>query len=228
MHYSRQLDRWFTKFSALFKLNPHIGEFPRRGPQLHYQFGKLYLGHQVFKGLDGQPIGASFVAAACMAHDAAVAIFEMLLQEDQQLGQNLVGMPHYFHIMIAFAGHFLLEVTKTYTLQLSIIPDRIFSLIRRVLALFQSTPGLAQHPICRMTPGLNRKLLDCIAGLYPMQGGSQGPSFSALDYDPRLVGLQQQQQPFSFQTESLVTAVDDFLLTDFGEGNFSDMMPNVV
>ncbi|PLB49639.1 hypothetical protein P170DRAFT_475933 [Aspergillus steynii IBT 23096] len=225
MHYSRQLDKWFTKFSVLFKPDPHIGEFPRRGLQLHYQFGKLYLGHQVFKGLDGQPIPASFVVAACMAHDAAVAIFEMLLQEEQQLQQNLVGMPHYFHIMIAFAGHFLLEVTKTYALQLSILPDRIFSLIRRVLALFQTTPGLAQHPISRMTPGLHRKLSDCIASLYPLQNSSQDPSVS-LDYDPRVVGMP--QQPFSFQAESLVTAVDDFLLTDFGEGSFSEMMPTRV
>ncbi|KAK1150042.1 hypothetical protein N8T08_003600 [Aspergillus melleus] len=225
-HYSRQLDKWFTKFSVLFKPDPHIGEFPRRGLQLHYHFGKLYLGHQVFKGLDGQPIPPSFVAAACMAHDAAVAIFEMLLQEEQQLQQNLVGMPHYFHIMIAFAGHFLLEVTKTYALQLSIIPDHVFGLIRRVLALFRGTPCLAQHPICRMTPGLNRKLLDCIASLCPMQSAQD--TVSTLDYGPRLTAIQHQQQPFSFQTESLVTAVDDFLLTDFGEGAFSDMMPTVV
>lgn len=27
IHYSRQLDRWFTKFSALFKPDPHIGEY---------------------------------------------------------------------------------------------------------------------------------------------------------------------------------------------------------
>ncbi|KAI9043565.1 Zn(II)2Cys6 transcription factor [Aspergillus affinis] len=227
IYYSRRLDKWFTKFSVLFKPYHHIGDFPRCGLQLHYQFGKLYLGHQVFKGLDGQPIPPSFVAAACMAHDAAVAIFEMVLQEEQQLQQSLVGMPHYFHIMVAFAGHFLLEVTKTYALQLSIIPDRVFSLIRRVLDLFRSMPCLAQHPICRMTPGLNRKLPDCIKSLHPMQSGQD--TVSSLDYEPRLTGIQpQQQQPFSFQTESLVTAVDNFLLTDFGDGSFSELMPTVV
>jgi hypothetical protein len=48
-NYSRQLDRWFAKFSALFQPNAYIGDFPRKRLELHYQFGKLYLGHHVFK-----------------------------------------------------------------------------------------------------------------------------------------------------------------------------------
>lgn len=55
--------------------------------------------HQVFKGLNGGPIPSHFINAASMAHEAVVAIFEMILHEEN-LQRSLLGMPHYFHIMI--------------------------------------------------------------------------------------------------------------------------------
>ncbi|KAJ5088624.1 hypothetical protein N7456_012240 [Penicillium angulare] len=229
IHYSRQLDRWFNKFSAIFKPDPYIGDFPKRGLQLHYHFGKLYLGHQVFKGLNGEAIPPHFITAADMAHEAAVAIFEMILHEEN-LQYSLVGMPHYFHIMIAFAGHFLLEVSKNYYTQLSINPAHDFELIRKVLELFQATPSVQQHPICRMTPGLTRKLHECVASL--RRDGEQAvPSLSplnALVYQSQ--GMDRPIHPvpssFTFPDESLVTPVDDFLLQDFGEFTFPGMMSN--
>ena len=226
IHYSRQLDRWFTKFSALFKPDPYIGDFPKRGLQLHYHFGKLYLGHQVFKGLNGEMIPPHFLTAAGMAHEAAVAIFEMILHEDLQ--KSLIGMPHYFHIMIAFAGHFLLEVTQNYHTQLSIAPNQNFELIQKVLELFQDIPAVQQHPICRMTPGLTRKLRECVGtlqgdGRHAFQPlGQNGP----MDYPANSLQLQPASGGFSFSEESLVTSADDFLLADFGEFTFPGMMSN--
>lgn len=229
-HYSRQLDRWFAKFFAIFKPDPNIGDFPKCGLQLHYHFGKLYLGHQVFKGLNGERIPPHFLNAANMAHDAAVAIFEMILHQDQ-LQRSLVGMPHYFHIMIAFAGYFLLEVTKNYHAQLSIDPNQDFELIGKVLGLFQQTPSVQQHPICRMTPGLTRKLHECIASL--QENGEEiitslAASIGPVDYS--MHNMQGSMQPptgsFSLTGDSFVTSVDDFLLADFGEFTFSGMMSN--
>jgi hypothetical protein len=92
-NYSRQLDRWFSKFSALFQPNPQIAEFPRKGLELHYQFSKLYLGHHVFRNLQGQPIPSHSLTAAIMAHDAAVTIFDMILTDATRQG-ILVGVPH--------------------------------------------------------------------------------------------------------------------------------------
>ncbi|OQD84945.1 hypothetical protein PENANT_c011G06119 [Penicillium antarcticum] len=222
-HYSRQLDRWFTKFSALFKPDPRIGDFPKRGLQLHYHFGKLYLGHQVFKGLNGETIPPYFLTAASMAHEAAVAIFEMILHEDLQ--KSHIGMPHYFHIMIAFAGHFLLEITQNYYLQLSFAPGQNFELIQKVLELFQDTPAVQQHPICRMTPGLTRKLRECVGVLH---GNGQLVSSSighSMDYTHNPAHMPP-PSPFSFPGESLVTPVDDFLLAEFGQFTFPGMMSN--
>jgi hypothetical protein len=227
IHYSRQLDRWFTKFSALFKPDPYIGDFPKHGLQLHYNFGKLYLGHQVFKGLNGETIPPHFLTAASMAHEAAAAIFEMILHEDLQ--QNLIGMPHYFHIMIAFAGHFLLEVTQNYHAQLSIAPSQNFELIQKVLELFQNIPAVQQHPICRMTPGLTRKLRECI-GILQGDGGHLlhplGLSAVSVDYNANSLQMQPPAGSFSFPGGSLVTPADEFLLADFGEFTFPGMMSN--
>lgn len=158
-NFSKQLDRWYARFSKLFKPNPHIGDFPVKGLQLHYQFSKLYLGHHVFKGLKGEAVPAYFFQSACMARDAAIEIFEMIFR-DQELQQSLVGMPHYFHIMIAFAGHFLLEISNKYHEQLSIDLQQTFDLLGKVLTLFQNLACIPQHPIARMTGGLARKLLD--------------------------------------------------------------------
>ena len=219
-YYSRQLDKWFTRFSTMFKPDPHIGDFPRRGLQLHYQFSKLYLGHQVFKGLQGEAIPPPFMAAASMAHDAAISIFEMLLYEEV-LQANLVGMPHYFHIMLAFAGHFLLEITKSYATQLGIVPEENLMLIRKILTLFQNTPCVAQHPICRMTPGLNKKLADCAAitspGILsrdPATGASTTADVGSLP-------------SFVFPGDPLLGSVDDVFLTDFGEFTFPGMMNTI-
>ncbi|KAJ5535782.1 hypothetical protein N7513_008968 [Penicillium frequentans] len=228
IHYSRQLDRWFNKFSAIFKPDPYIGDFPKSGLQLHYHFGKLYLGHQVFKGLNGEAIPPHFLTAASMAHEAAVAIFEMILHEEN-IQHSLVGMPHYFHIMIAFAGHFLLEVTKNYHTQLSIAPSQDFDLIRKVLGLFQAIPSVQQHPICRMTPGLTRKLHECVASLQ-RDGEVILPPLpmpnEAMGYQENLEGELHATGSFPFPGESLVTPVDDFMLADFGEFTFPGMMSN--
>jgi hypothetical protein len=158
-NFSKQLDRWFARYSKLFKPNPYIGDFPMRGLEMHYQFSKLYLGHHVFKGLKGDVVPSYFLPSAFIARDAAVEIFDMILR-DQELQQSLVGMPHYFHIMIAFAGHFLLEISTSYHEQLSIEVKQIFDLIGNVLSLFQQLACIPQHPIARMTGGLARKLRD--------------------------------------------------------------------
>lgn len=222
-YYSRQLDKWFTRFSALFKPDQYVGDFPRRGLQLHFQFSKLYLGHQVFKGLQGDAIPPPFMPAASMAHDAAISIFEMILYEEV-LQASLVGMPHYFLIMLAFAGHFLIEVTKTYSVQLGIVPEENLVLIRKVLTLFQNIPCVTQHPICRMTPGLNKKLMDCAASL-----STTSPEILSTNPDPvenraTGVGAAGDLSSFIFPGDPLVGSMDDVLLTDFGEFTFPEML----
>ncbi|RJE22362.1 Transcription factor [Aspergillus sclerotialis] len=229
MSFSRQLDKWFNRFSALFTTNAYIGEFPRRGLQLHYQFGKLYLGHQVFKGLHGQAIPAHLLTAAGMAHEAATAIFEKFLIEPE-LQQDLVGMPHYFHIMIAFAGHFLLEIWRNYHQQLSFKLENEFTLMDTVLTLFRNTPCIPQHPVSRMTGGLTRKMLDCAESLGMQNAINKGPGLSmpcstGMSQNSQTVNIQAAcQPPLGMVTEDLMQLPpEELFLSDLGEFNFPDL-----
>ena len=226
--YSRQLDKWFAKFSALFITNAYIGDFPRKGLELHYQFGKLYLGHQVFKGLHGNLIPMHFVSAANMAHDAAVGIYEMIVK-DHQLKDSLVGMPHYFHIMIAFAGHLLLEICHNHHEQLSINVQEEFHMIGAVLDLFRNQNCIPQHPIRRMASGLSRKLSSCAVSLginrlsddhqttqnaYIATTGGQGFTNATQNFG---------KDPVQLPVDSTAPQMDDFLFGDIGEFTFPDL-----
>ncbi|OJJ68898.1 hypothetical protein ASPBRDRAFT_132502 [Aspergillus brasiliensis CBS 101740] len=216
-NYSRQLDRWFTRFSALFVTNAHIGDFPRRGLELHYQFGKLYLGHQVFKGLRGNPIPVHFLSAAHMAHEATVTIFEMILN-DPKMSENLVGMPHYFHVMIAFAGHLLLEICHNHHVQLNIDLSGELHLISAVLGVFRKIDCITYHPLRRMAPGLNRKLSETVTmlGLDIQHAGITGGP------DPSVQPLESMHDIFPLGSSE--PPVDDFLFTDMGESTFPDLV----
>ena len=126
---------------------------------MHFQFGQLYLGQHVFRGLKDDPIPLHFLSQANLAYQAATSIFEMIL-DDPKLQESLIGVPHYFHIMIAFGGCFLLELCAKHTEQLMINVDSSLQLLDKVLAALGAMPSIPQHPIRRLTTGLRRKLVE--------------------------------------------------------------------
>ncbi|KAI7212794.1 cytochrome b2 [Hortaea werneckii] len=230
-HFSRELDQWYNRFSPLFEADPHIGGFPLAGLKLHHQFGRLYLGHHVLRGLQKtDPIPLHFQQAALTAREAAGTIFSMILDNDA-LRANIVGMPHYFHIMISFAGHFSLDVCMKFSEQLGVNVHDEFTRISSVLAFFAHTDVVAQHPLARVTTGLMRKLSDCSAAL-GMEGVLTGSPFSRLEgqyaaaRDFGLASTSEAQQPgllpgttTPFDWQALPT---DFLYTDFADFDFAD------
>lgn len=222
--FSRRLDKWHGKFVALFRPNNAIGGFPAKGLQLHFHFGKLHLGHHVFQGLGGELLPTPFIPAAIMAHDSALSIFEMIAK-DEQLQNDLIGTPHYFHIMIAFAGHFLLEVCNKYSEQLTLDLNSDLSLIRNVLSLFEKLSCVPQHPIRRMTPGLGSKLFDCATKMNILL-----PAPLELQMQTYMPGLEQQQHTSfpgaygDFHFQNLPTGhMDDIFMANVGEFQFPDM-----
>lgn len=231
MMFSRQLDKWFNRFSAIFKPNPQIGGFPAKGLRLHYQFGKLNLGHHVFQGLHGEPVPDVFVAVAIMAHDAAIAIFDMILA-DEQLQSDLVGIPHYFHIMIAFAGHFLLEVCHKYHVQLSLNLHEDLGLINRVLMLFENIRCHPQHPLRRMTPGLGQKLYESAAALNIQldfgYGNLAGSTMNANFAAQSQVTQSMQFANLNDKWQYAPTQMDDMAFGSYGEFEFPNMSLNFI
>ncbi|RDW58887.1 hypothetical protein BP6252_13363 [Coleophoma cylindrospora] len=162
--FSQQLDKWLAQWSTALRANDFIGEFPSKGVLLHYHFGKLHLYAHVFRGLKNEngidAIPAHFKDAASTAVTAAVNILELLLQ-DADLRKSLVGVPHYFHTMIAFAGVVLLKVSAKYHEQLSIDLEAIFTLTSSVISLFRSTACSRYHLVHWMATGLEKMLQNC-------------------------------------------------------------------
>jgi hypothetical protein len=143
--------------------NPHIGNFPHIGLTLHYHFAKLYLGHHVFRGLNHGPIPPYFLPAALMAHNAANSIFELVLEESV-LKDSMVGIPFYFHIMMSFAGQFMLSCSP-YSGQLYLEVRTDLALMSKSIAMFKSIACISSHPLRKMIAALDRRLDECKAVL---------------------------------------------------------------
>jgi len=198
---------------------------------MHHQFARLYLGHFVLRGLKSDPIPPHFLAAVASARDAAITIFTLIL-DNEAFRDNIIGMPHYFHIMISFAGQFLLEVSTKYKDQLNAIMEEDFRRVSTVVALFARTPVMPRHPIARVTAGLLRKLseytssvgLDWILCESPFNNsewaaardaGNQAPAeATSASFDMPL--------PTDFSTDFST----DFLYTGFGDMMLPDMQYN--
>jgi hypothetical protein len=115
-----------------------------------------------------------------MAYTAARTIFQMMLH-NEALRDNLLGIPHYFHVMMSFAGHFMLDVCAKHSDQLAISISEDLNIMNATLAHCKSIPGqLRLHPLSRMTAGLMRKLAEYTTslGMAPLLDGS---SFQQLD-----------------------------------------------
>ena len=197
---------------------------------MHYQFSKLYLGHHILRGLQrSDPIPLHFQSAASSAREAAATIFSMI-QENEALRANVVGMPHYFHIMVSFAGHFLLDVCMKYSEQLMISVEDEFKRLSSVLAFFARIDVVPQHPLARMTAGLIQKLSECTSALgftnvlarSPF-GSLEGQYAAARDVGANVAaGNQTNGMPTSFTPFTDMALPTDFLYTDFSDFNFAD------
>jgi hypothetical protein len=201
--------------------DPFIGSFPLAGLTIHYQFSKLYLGHHIFRGLQSDPIPPHFLSVATVARDAAIAIFTMVV-ENENFKQHIVGMPAYFHIMISFAGQFLLEVCVKYRDQLSANVDQDFRIVSAALAVFARLPVLPQHSIARVTSGLMRKLNECTASL-GMDGLLTESPFANLDVPMMTNGNGHTQSDQSMISAFDVEMGNGSLLDDLLYADFNDL-----
>ena len=108
-------------------------------------------------------IPSYFLATALMAHSASRSIFELLL-EDSILKESLVGVPFYFHVMISFAGQFMLSCAPQ-SEQLRVDAKDDIELMHRAILMFKSITCVAAHPLQRMTAALERRFHECRAML---------------------------------------------------------------
>lgn len=162
--YLMQLDRWGSIWSGRLARNKWLGNFPSQAVRLHWRFAKFFICSHAFRGLNVESTSTALApeledVASC-AITTAISILEMLIESDE-LRAYLVGIPHYFHTMFAFAGVFLLKVATRYKQHVHVDSGLVFQTSRRVLEVFQHCPCAKQHLVHRIAQGLKDMLERC-------------------------------------------------------------------
>lgn len=207
-----------------------MGKFPPLAFRLHYLFGKLYLGHHVFRGLQGNMIPTALLTAAGMAYDAAVAIFRMILDADGLLS-NLWKVPGYIHIMISFAGHLLLELCIKHRLQLKIDVEEDYRMINAVVSALTSIRLISTHPLRRVSSGLQKRLFEFAAQYGKESLADNGTEWSKwIEEDAAVLELAKAGEVGGVTREPQGPLFDmgatgmpsDLFFTDFSDFTFED------
>lgn len=142
-----------------------IGDFPSKAVVLHFHFAKLFVCSHVFRGLTSNatidPMPVPFIDAAMTAISSAKAVLELVTQ-DADMSAAFIGLPHYFHTMIAFACSFLLKITTKFREQVAIEVQPIFELIGQVIELCKKNVCTPYHLVYWIGRGLQSLLTSCV------------------------------------------------------------------
>jgi hypothetical protein len=126
------------------------------------------------------PIPPIFQDIAHMAVESAKSIIHLVV-EDSDLTVAFIGVPHYFHTMIAFACSFLLKTATKYRQHVEIDVDAVFRMIGQVVALCKNTQCAQFHLIHWIGEGLQILLSSCISATPDTEPEWNQASTSQLD-----------------------------------------------
>ncbi|KFY96247.1 hypothetical protein V498_02786 [Pseudogymnoascus sp. VKM F-4517 (FW-2822)] len=161
-----QLDHTYSELTHGTENHAIIGDYPSKAVSLHFYFAKLFVCSHVFRGLTSDaihdPMAEDFKDIALMAVSSAKSVVNLITQ-DPDLSPAFVGLPHYFHTMIAFACSFLLKITTKYRGHIDTEAQPIFDMITQVVGLCRTTVSTPHHLLHWMGEGLQSLLTTCIA-----------------------------------------------------------------
>ncbi|PGH18207.1 hypothetical protein AJ79_00545 [Helicocarpus griseus UAMH5409] len=226
-----QLDQWSTTWTGTLARNKWLGNFPSEAVKLHGHFARFFVCSLAFRGLSvtssstssapNQPLSPppptttllpSLQSIAASAIATALTILHQLIDSDD-LRACLVGVPHYFHTMFAFAAVFLLKVATRYRAHVDVDPALVFSTSRQVLDVFSHCPCARQHLVHRIAGGLKEMIERCEAQIIRNNdiNGGDGPANGAaggMAKNTQGQRLHQQGQSYNlFQNHSGTTVV---------------------
>jgi hypothetical protein len=162
--YLIELEQWGTKWSGKLARNKWLGNFPGQAVQLHWRFAKFFICSHAYRGLNVKSTSMRLFPElediAALAITTALSILQMLI-DSEELRAYLVGIPHYFHTMFAFASVFLIKVATRYRQHVQVDINHVFSTNRQVLKVFQNCPCAKQHLVHRIAQGLKDMLERC-------------------------------------------------------------------
>ena len=162
--YFLELEDWGNKWSGRLAKNHWLGSFPSQAVQLHWRFANFFLCTLAYRGLNVESstmtLSRELEDIATNAITTALSILQMLIDSDE-LHAYLVGIPHYFHTMFAFAAVFLLKVATRYKQHVRVDLNVVFGTNKRVLEIFQNCPCAKQHLVHRIAQGLKEMIDRC-------------------------------------------------------------------
>ena len=162
--YLLELEHWGNKWSGRLARNHWLGSFPSQAVQLHWRFAKFFLCTLAYRGLNVESttmtLSRDLENIAANAITTALSILQMLIDSDE-LRAYLVGIPHYFHTMFAFASVFLLKVATRYKQHVRVDLNVVFGTSKKVLEIFQNCPCANQHLVHRIAQGLKEMIDRC-------------------------------------------------------------------
>jgi len=159
------LDTWRADWPDRFFVNEHVGNYPRKGADLHYHFAKLYLCSHVFRKpsvAEGEllQLGPELKEFAEAAIHAAMSILQAIIS-DEEIQSYFHGLPAYFDTMMAFAFVFLLRVTIKDPVNMWMDKARIADMLDKLVVCLEGiTETMHKHHILSNIAKSMRRLLD--------------------------------------------------------------------
>ncbi|KAL2850138.1 hypothetical protein BJY01DRAFT_245603 [Aspergillus pseudoustus] len=167
-NFLRQLDKWVDHWLSLTREHPIIGAYPAKAIMLHHHFSKLLVASHVFRGLGRDPtkdpLPAEFQSLAAEAIGSARAVLDSTVN-DPDIVKAFVGVPHYYHTMIAFACSFLLKTAKIYHGHVPIDSTLVVNAIKPVVDLCLGVNCTSYHLAHWIGRGLQTLLNDYLKSL---------------------------------------------------------------
>ena len=201
----------FSKTDNVTAPHPIVGAYPSKAVSLHYHFAKLHVCSHVFRGLSSDttvdPIPETFHEIALMAVQSAKSIVDLTIG-DSDLKMAFVGVPHYFHTMIAYACSFLLKTALTYREYINIDVGGTFQMIEKVIKLCKETPCAQYHLIHWIGEGLQIVMSNCVnaaSAIGPKQSQSNEQQMETCETLTPASKLSQQNQ-----SQQFVSTTQDF------------------
>ncbi|KAL3476035.1 hypothetical protein BJX99DRAFT_258926 [Aspergillus californicus] len=158
------LDIWYADWGDSFCPHENIGNYPRKGVGLHFNFAKLYLCSHAFRGAPsnggvGSGIAPELEDIANTAVLSASAILRVIVS-DAELQAYLNGLPLYFDTMIAFAVVFLLKVSTKYSEIVRIDAAKMLDLVEHTVTVMRriTAPMHEQHLLVCIAGGIEKLL----------------------------------------------------------------------
>lgn len=204
--YSIELDVWYADWNETFMPNRNVGNYPKKGVGMHWNFAKLYLCSHAFRGLPTTQDGN------CSFHPdieeiantgvlSAMSILKVIVSDDE-IRSFLHGLPLYFDTMIAFAVVFLLKVATRYANTIRIDTEKILLLVdQTVRALNEITRHMhPHHLLVAIAEGLQKLLGRCQESSQVVQEPMQQQLSNTFDHPSPDIAWMENITNFDFLT----------------------------